>query len=112
MSIVKAINELSGKEAVTIEDAIRNVELGGVLVVTFTEHDGTLSTDKTMSEIIEALDSGRTVYGTAGLGTLFPVAYYNVMGVAFLYMRVTNNILSVDEYGIAPFGVYHNSFHS
>lgn len=29
MSIVKAINELSGKEAVTIEDAIRNVDISG-----------------------------------------------------------------------------------
>lgn len=101
----------NGKVLAVVEGAWDKAS-GGALVVTFTENDGTWSTDKTKSEIIEALESGRTVYGTTSTGELFPVAYYSVMGVAFLYMHVTNNVLSVDEYGIAPFGVYHNSFHS
>ena len=80
------------------------------MVVTFTENDGTWSADKTKEEILEALESGRTVYGTAGMGKNFPIAYYDYNGVAFIYLRVNSNVLYGDEYGIAPFGAYHSSF--
>lgn len=88
MSIVKAINELSGKEAVTIEDAIRNVNISGggssdILIVGITlsmsESDGFVvsNIDKTYDEIKAALESGKCVVAntfTEYEGTLVSMA--------------------------------------
>ena len=70
MSIVKALNELSGKEANTIEKAIRNIDLGGggggKFVVHFSsdsESPEKIVADKTIDEIIEAKNSGKDVVG-------------------------------------------------
>ena len=69
MSIVKAINELSGKEAITIEDAIRNVELGGgdksnEFIITVTPPmgpDSDFTMDKQFDEIEEAYEDGKRI---------------------------------------------------
>ena len=71
MSIVKALNELSGKEANTIEKAIRNIELGGgggggAFIVNVQAHQvgeqaEVDSYDKTLDEILEAYDDGKNI---------------------------------------------------
>ena len=69
MSIVNAINELTGKEAKTIEKAIENVEIdggGGVVIVEIertidgNKHISTLT--KTWREIYSDISNGKPVF--------------------------------------------------
>lgn len=79
MSIVKALNELSGKEANTIEKAIRNIDLGGggggKFVVHFTTdvETGGISADKTIEEIIEAKIAEKDIVGELDSVDILPL---------------------------------------
>jgi hypothetical protein len=91
MSIVKALNDLSGKNAKTIEKAIRNIDLGGGgggsggMLVTFTleinpdaqtERDYYIVTaDKTFSEISSAYDDGQLIEGVLDLTSVYQSKY-------------------------------------
>ena len=67
MSIVKALNKLSGKEANTIEKAIRNIELGGgngaVYIDSVWSDDWTVWTiKKTWRELYNYIGDGIPVF--------------------------------------------------
>ncbi len=79
MSIKTAIDRLTGKSSKNIEDAISKIELGGgsgsgdgIFKVTFTvtsrdEDSGVITdvaSDKTYSDIADAFQSGKLIFGT------------------------------------------------
>ena len=84
MSIVKALNELSGKEANTIEKAIRNIELGGgggVFIVTshaWEEDPSRQALNSTWKEINDAFMDGKIVFykKDEGSDTLISLFFY------------------------------------
>lgn len=112
MSIVKALNDLSGKNAKTIEKTIRNIDLGGGggsggMLVTFTleinpdaqtESDYYIVTaDKTFSEILSAYDNGQLIEGVFDLTSVYqskymiPMELTNVLSTELWFNNLTPN---------------------